>query len=103
MSVPGSGSSKNLTNRRLVTFGSFWRNLSWLKTCAEPLPSIESLSVSKRDHFRYEAMSLHSSDMREMKPTKRHALAVVLVNTQLAQAYDDLADLLTRVISIAGL
>ncbi|MEJ2072110.1 MAG: hypothetical protein P8X79_01430 [Reinekea sp.] len=34
-----------------------------------------------------------------MKPTKRHALAVVLVNTQLAQAYDDLADLLTRVIS----
>jgi TnpA family transposase len=77
----------------------FLAHISWLKTCAEPLPSIKSLSVSKRNHFRYEAMSLHSSDMREMKPTKRHALAVVLVNTQLAQAYDDLADQLTRVIS----
>jgi len=77
----------------------FLDHLSWLKAKAELLPSIESMPVSKRDHFRYEAMALHSSDMRNMKSSKRHALAVVLVKTQLAQAYDDLTNMLVRVIS----
>ncbi|MCP4256875.1 MAG: Tn3 family transposase [Ketobacter sp.] len=77
---------------------TFLDHLAWLKDCAGRLPSIESLPVSKREHFRYEAMALHSSDMRDIKSRKRHALAVVLVNTQLAQAYDDLTDMLRRVI-----
>lgn len=77
----------------------FLVHLTWLEKVAKLLPPIDHLPVSKRDHFRYEAMALHSSDMRRLKTSKRHALAIVLANTQLGQAYDDLTDMLVRVVN----
>lgn len=62
-------------------------------------PSIEKLSQSKREQFRYEALALHSCDMRELKCSKRLALAITLIQTQWAQSLDDLTEMLCKLIA----
>lgn len=78
---------------------TFLKEFHWLRDLAAAVPSIDTLPQSKREQFRYEALALHSSDMRELKCSKRLALAITLIQTQWAQSLDDLTEMLCKLVA----
>ncbi|WP_027709777.1 Tn3 family transposase [Zooshikella ganghwensis] len=75
---------------------SYLKHLQWLQTIASLMPPVQGISASRRHQYILEARSLHVHSIRELKPTKRYALAVILIHSQLQQALDNVADIFIR-------
>lgn len=62
------------------------------------MPNIDAYPLSRIEQLRGEALAPHSSDMIKLKQTKRLALSIVLLKTQLYQHYDDMVEILIKLI-----
>jgi hypothetical protein len=76
---------------------SYLQLVRYLQTLVEQLPKPE-VAVPKLRQFRHLARALDASEMAELKPEKRYALAVILIRSRHAQALDDSAELLIRLV-----
>ncbi|MCW8344252.1 hypothetical protein, partial [Stenotrophomonas sp. SG1] len=54
--------------------------------------------VPKLKQYRAMARALDASDLAELKPTKRYALAAIFIRAQYAKTLDDAADVFIRLI-----
>ena len=83
---------KRPTNKETRTYIQHIRRLQHL---VEQLPKPE-VPVPKLKQFRLLARALNATEMAELKPQKRYALAVIFIRAQHAQSLDDAADLFIR-------
>lgn len=77
---------------------SFLQHIHEMTELEDGLPSIESLSMPKRTQLVIEARALDITDMRALKPTKRYALTVLLIQAQLQKAMDDIAEIFIKTV-----
>ena len=83
---------KRPTNKETRTYIQHIRRLQHL---VEQLPKPD-VPVPKLKQFRLLARALNATEMAELKPQKRYALAVIFIRAQHAQSLDDAADLFIR-------
>ena len=83
---------KRPTNKETRTYIQHIRRLQHL---VEQLPRPD-VPVPKLKQFRLLARALNATEMAELKPQKRYALAVIFIRAQHAQSLDDAADLFIR-------
>ncbi|HEY4084117.1 MAG TPA: Tn3 family transposase [Burkholderiaceae bacterium] len=83
---------KKPTNRETRIY---LEHVEQLKRIVESLPKPD-IPVPKLRQFRFLARALDASEMAELKPKKRYALAVVYIRSQYSQALDDSAQLFIR-------
>ena len=83
---------KRPTNKETRTYIHHIRRLQHL---VEQLPKPD-VPVPKLKQFRHLARALNATEMAELKPQKRYALAVIFIRAQHAQSLDDAADLFIR-------
>jgi TnpA family transposase len=83
---------KRPTNKETRTYVQHIRRLQYL---VEQLPKPD-VPVPKLKQFRHLARALNATEMVELKPQKRYALAVIFIRAQHAQSLDDAADLFIR-------
>lgn len=76
---------------------SFLLHIEEMTVLEDDLPVIESLSMPKRSQLVIEARALDITDMRALKPNKRYALTVLLIQAQLQKAMDDIAEIYKRI------
>jgi len=74
---------------------SYLQHVKRLQHLVELLPRPE-IPVPKLRQFRHLARAMDAAEMTELKPLKRYALAVILIRTRHAQALDDAAEMLIR-------
>ena len=74
---------------------SYLQHVKFLQDLAEKLPTPD-IPPAKIRQYRAVARASNASEMAEFKPLKRYALAVIQVRTMHAQALDDSAELLIR-------
>lgn len=77
----------------------FITHINWLRQWSEVMPCIDNYPRSRIEQLRNEALSLHSSDMLRLHKNKRLSLSIILIKTQLSKYYDDLVEVLIRLIS----
>lgn len=65
---------------------------------AENLPDTDHIAATKREQLVLEARALDLAEMRALKPLKRYTLAVLLIQTQLCKAMDDIAEIFIKTI-----
>lgn len=63
---------------------------------AEDLPDTDHIPATKREQLVLEARALDLAEMRALKPLKRYTLAVLLIQTQLCKAMDDIAEIFIK-------
>lgn len=73
----------------------YLEHVRWLQQLGDILPVVR-LPAAKRKQFTVEARALDAQEMSRLKPTKRYALAVLLIQSCHAQALDDCIEILTR-------
>ncbi|OAI19081.1 Tn3 family transposase [Methylomonas koyamae] len=76
---------------------SFLQHIRRLQVLVEQLPKPD-IPVPKLKQYRYVARSLDASEMAELKPHKRYALAVIYIRSQFAKTLDDATDMLIRML-----
>ncbi|MBN8503167.1 MAG: Tn3 family transposase [Burkholderiales bacterium] len=77
---------------------SYLTHIEAMRRLADALPKPEDVPVSKRTQFVLEARALNVREMMALKPTKRYALAVLLIQAQLQKAVDDVAEIFIRTV-----
>lgn len=75
----------------------YLQHIQRLRTLAEQLPPID-VSVPKLKQFRTMARALDASELAELVPVKRYALAAIFIRSQYRKTLDDAADLFIRLI-----
>lgn len=75
----------------------YLQHIQRLRALAEQLPPID-VSVPKLKQFRAMARALDASEMAELVPVKRYALAAIFIRSQYRKTLDDAADLFIRLI-----
>ena len=75
----------------------YLQHIQRLRTLAEQLPPID-VSVPKLKQFRAMARALDASELAELVPDKRYALAAIFIRSQYRKTLDDAADLYIRLI-----
>ncbi len=75
----------------------YLQHIQRLRTLAEQLPPID-VSVPKLKQFRAMARALDASELAELVPVKRYALAAIFIRSQYRKTLDDAADLFNRLI-----
>ncbi|ODU40551.1 MAG: transposase [Lysobacteraceae bacterium SCN 69-123] len=75
----------------------YLQHIQRLRTLAEQLPPID-VSVPKLKQFRAMARALDASELAELLPVKRYALAAIFIRSQYRKTLDDAADLFIRLI-----
>lgn len=75
----------------------YLQHIQRLRTLAEQLPPID-VSVPKLKQFRAMARALDASELAELVPVKRYALAAIFIRSQYRKTLDDAADLFIRLI-----
>lgn len=75
----------------------YLQHVQRLRTLAEQLPPID-VSVPKLKQFRAMARALDASELTELVPVKRYALAAIFIRSQYRKTLDDAADLFIRLI-----
>ncbi|MCT7328015.1 DUF4158 domain-containing protein [Ralstonia sp. CHL-2022] len=76
----------------------FLQHIQTLRKLADGLPSAPTLlSVTKRTQLITEARALDITELRALKPAKRHTLAVLFIQAQLQKALDDVAEIFIKV------
>lgn len=83
-------------NVREVT--DFLQHINAMIVLAEDLPETQSIAAIKRNQLVLEARALDLAEMRKLKPLKRYTLAVLLIQTQLQKAMDDVAEIFIKTI-----
>ena len=73
----------------------YLQHIDRLQKLAEMIPSLD-VPVPKLKYFRAMARALDASELAELKPAKRYALAAVFIRSQHGKALDDAADLFIR-------
>ena len=73
----------------------YLQHIQRLQHLAMQLPAID-IPVPKLKQFRAMARALDASELAELKPAKRYALATIFVRSQYAKTLDDAADLFIR-------
>lgn len=76
---------------------SYLQHIRRLQLLVDQLP-IPDIPIPKLKQYRYIARSLDATEMAELKPQKRYALAVIYIRSQFAQTLDDAADLFVRML-----
>ncbi|MGF6292937.1 hypothetical protein QFZ98_004798 [Paraburkholderia youngii] len=77
---------------------SFLKHINGIRKLAEGLPAPPAiLSVSKGTQLVTEARALDVAELRSLKNSKRHALAVLFMQAQLQKALDDVAEIFIKV------
>ncbi len=76
---------------------SYIQHVNWLQTLGSTMPEI-NLPVDKLKQFTYEARALNAREITELKPSKRYAMAVILIRSQHSKCLDDIAELFLRII-----
>ena len=80
---------------------SYLQHIQQLRHLAEQMPPV-NIPVGKLRQYRNMARAADASEMAELKPAKRYALAVILIRSQCAQAFDDAGDLFVRLMRNLG-
>lgn len=75
----------------------YLQHIRRLQLLVEQLPKPD-IPVPKLKQYRFLARSMDASEMAELKPQKRYALAVIFIRAQYAQTMDDAADLFVRLL-----
>ena len=75
----------------------FLEHIRWLKSLGHGLPDTREMAVTKRHQMMLEARALDAKDIRAVKPLKRHTLAVLLIQSQLEKATDDVASIFIKI------
>ena len=75
----------------------YLQHIQRLRTLAEQLAPID-VSVPKLKQFRAMARALDASELAELVPVKRYALAAIFIRSQYRKTLDDAADLFIRLI-----
>src|SRR3546814_11659403 len=76
----------------------FLEHIRWLKSLGHGLPDTREMAVTKRHQLMLEARALDAKDIRTVKLIKRHTLAVLLIQSQLKKATDDVRSEWRRVV-----
>lgn len=84
---------KRPTNKEVRFYLQHIRRLQHL---GEQLPAVD-IPVPKLKQFRAMARALDASELAELTPTKRYALATIFIRSQYAKTLDDAADLFIRI------
>lgn len=74
----------------------FLQHIDVMIGLADGLPNTDDIAATKREQLVIEARALDLSEMRALKPLKRYTLAVLLIQTQLQKAMDDVADIFIK-------
>jgi TnpA family transposase len=77
---------------------SFLLHIEEMTELEDGLPVIDTLSMPKRTQLVIEARALDINDMRALKPNKRYALTVLLIQAQLQKAMDDIAEIFIKTV-----
>ncbi len=75
----------------------YLQHIRRLQLLVEQLPKPD-IPVPKLRQYRFIARAMDASEMVELKPQKRYALAVIFIRAQYAQSMDDAADLFVRLL-----
>ena len=68
-----------------------------MRKLADGLPAVPTmLSVSKRAQLVIEARALGVAEFRSLKASKRYALAVLFIQSQLQKALDDVTEIFIK-------
>jgi len=78
---------------------SFLRHIEWLMVLANGLPDTKGIPAQKREQLVLEARALNLAEMRALKVAKRHTLAVLLIQSQLQKAMDDVAEMFIKTLA----
>lgn len=73
----------------------YLQHISRLRHLADRLPPVD-IPMPKLKQYRLMARALDASEMAELQPRKRYALAVIFIRAQYAQTLDDTADLFIK-------
>ncbi len=76
---------------------SYLLHVRRLRQLAEQLPTVD-VPIPKLKHFRDMARALDASELAELKPIKRYALATIFIRAQCGKTLDDVAELFIRLI-----
>lgn len=71
-------------------------HIQWLVKTADGLPIVKDIAVTKRLQLVLEARAFDIAKMRALKADKRYTLAVLLVQSQLQKAMDDVAEIFIK-------
>ncbi len=83
-------------NVREVT--DFLSHIDSMMALSKDLPDTGHISATKREQLVLEARALDLAEMRAVKPLKRYTLAVLLIQTQLQKAMDDIAEIFIKTV-----
>jgi len=83
-------------NVREVT--DFLAHIDSMIALADGLPDTASIAATKREQLVLEARALDVAEMRRLKPLKRYTLIVLLIQSQLQKAMDDIAEIFIKTI-----
>lgn len=75
---------------------NFLQHIDSMIAMAHGLPNTQEIAATKREQLTLEARALDLSEMRALKPLKRYALAILLIQTQLEKAMDDIAEIFIK-------
>lgn len=74
---------------------SYLQHIERLQALAEVVPAVD-IPVPKLKYFRAMARALDASEILELVPAKRYALATIFIRSQYGKVLDDAADLFIR-------
>ncbi|UBM07931.1 Tn3 family transposase [Cupriavidus metallidurans] len=81
---------------KLREITDYLRHFQAVSTLCDGLPANIDLPATKRGHWVIEARALDIAEMRALKPAKRYALAVLLIQAQQQKALDDIAEMFIK-------
>ncbi len=84
--------SKRPTNKEVR---SYLQHIAKLRAYANEMPAVK-IPAGKLRQYQRMARAMDASEMADLKPAKRYALAVIFIRAQCAQAFDDAGDLFVR-------
>lgn len=87
---------KKPTNKEIR---AYIEHLTWLISWIKKLPNVAFIPAAKWRQFVLEARVFAVTDIKRMKPDKRHALMIILIHAQLRRTMDDGVAILNRKIS----
>ncbi|MCR6475960.1 Tn3 family transposase [Variovorax sp. ZS18.2.2] len=77
---------------------AFLQHIRWLRELAQGLPDLYDVAATKRAQLILEARALDISEMRSLVERKRYALTVLLIQSQLRKATDDIAEIFVKTV-----
>lgn len=77
---------------------NFLQHIDAMLSLAKDLPDTQHIAATKRDQLTLEARALDLAEMNALKPLKRYTLAVLLIQTQLEKAMDDVTEIFIKTI-----